>query len=127
MKGLSKLIMFSVFACLMLFVSVAYAQDVIVAPTGEELKALLTAIGGLKGASTLAIVVVVVQALLLFFRSSFAAFSGKAQITIVYGLTLVGSIVALKVQGMDILATVIGGGIGLVINFLQVTFPYQIG
>lgn len=89
----------------MLF-SIAFAQDVLVPPSGDELTALLKALGGLKGASSLAIVAIAVQGLLLVFRSSFAKFSGAYQILIVNLLTLVGSFVALKAQGMDVVAII---------------------
>lgn len=101
MKAALRITFFTVLA---LFASLAIAQDVIVPPSGEELKALLAALGGLKGASSMAIVAIVVQALLFFFRSSFAKFSGAWQLLIVNFLTLVGSFIALKSQGMDVLA-----------------------
>lgn len=101
MKLLTTLFIVSI-----LGLSVAVAQDVIVPPTGDELKALLTALGGLKGAGALGIVAVVVQALLYFFRSTFAKFSGAYQLLIVNALTLVGTFVALKTQGMDALAII---------------------
>lgn len=88
------------FIVLMLLSFAALAQgDVIVPPTGDELIKLLQSVGGLKGASALAIAVVAVQALLLFFRSSFAKFSGASQLLIVNALTLVAGVLALKVSG----------------------------
>jgi hypothetical protein len=88
------------FIVLMLLSFAALAQgEVIVAPTGEELLKFLQSIGGLKGAGALAIAVVAVQGLILFFRSSFAKFSGAYQLLIVNALSLVAGVVALKVSG----------------------------
>jgi hypothetical protein len=88
------------FIVLMLLSFAALAQgEVIVAPTGEELLKFLQSIGGLKGAGALAIAVVAVQGLLLFFRSSFAKFSGAYQLLVVNALSLVAGVVALKVSG----------------------------
>lgn len=70
-------------------------------PSADEIQALLVSLGGLKGAGALAIVAVVVQGLMLFFKSSIAAFAGKFQLLIVMLLTLVGGVIALKSQGMD--------------------------
>lgn len=105
MRPFSKLFLLSL-TLLFVMCSVALAQDVIVAPSADDLQAIMSAIGGLKGASSLAIVAVVVQGLLLVFRSSFAKFSGAFQLLIVNGLTLVGAFVALKAQGMPVLAII---------------------
>jgi hypothetical protein len=89
-------------SCLLFFVFcfAAWAQgEVIVPPTGDELLKLVQSLGGIKGAGVLAIVAVVVQALLLFFRSSFAKFAGATQLLIVNGLTLVLGVVSLKATG----------------------------
>jgi hypothetical protein len=104
MRTLSKLTLFSVITIALVLISTAFAQDVVVTPSGDELKALLAALGGLKGAGSLAIVAFAVQALLFFFKSSFAKFSGAWQLIIVNFLTVVGSFIALKSQGMDVLA-----------------------
>ena len=94
--------MLSVLVCL-LFAFAALAQgEVIVPPSGDELIKFLQSLGGLKGAGTAAIVVIVVQGLLLFFRSSFAKFAGISQILIVNGLTLIAGVIALKAQGMEL-------------------------
>lgn len=90
------------FILLLIFSFVALAQgEVIVAPSGEELIKLVQSLGGLKGAGALGIAVVVVQALLLFFRSSFAKFAGIWQLLIVNGLTLVVGVIALKATGVE--------------------------
>ena len=76
-------------------------MDVIIPPSADEIQALLVSLGGLKGAGALAIVAVVVQSLMLFFKSSIASFAGKFQLLIVMLLTLVGGVIALKAQGLE--------------------------
>jgi enamine deaminase RidA (YjgF/YER057c/UK114 family) len=89
--------------CCLLFAFAALAQgEVIAAPTGDELVKFLQSLGGLKGAGSVAIIVIVVQGLLLFFRSSFAKFSGAFQLLIVNGLTLIAGVIAMKAQGMEL-------------------------
>jgi enamine deaminase RidA (YjgF/YER057c/UK114 family) len=96
------------FIVLMLLSFAALAQgEVIVPPTGEELLKFLQSIGGLKGAGSLAIAVVAVQGLILFFRSSFAKFSGASQLLIVNGLSLVAGVIALKASGVELSAALL--------------------
>lgn len=84
----------------------AIAQDV-PAPTIGEVQDLLKSIGGLKGASALAIAVVVVQALLLLVRSSFVKLKGSIKLLIVTGLTLVSGVLALVVSGLPVSAALL--------------------
>lgn len=70
-------------------------------PSTEEIQALLVALGGLKGASALAIVAVVVQGLMLFFKTKLASFAGKFQLLVVMFLSLLGGVFALKMSGVD--------------------------
>lgn len=83
--------------------SLAFAQASL--PTDIEasdaVAELLRSIGGLKGASALAIVAVVVQAVMLFFRTKYASFAGKWRIVVVTGLTVVAGVLALRVAGVD--------------------------
>lgn len=72
-------------------------------PTPEEIMAFLAAIGGLKGASILAIVAVVVQGIMLALRSPLGKLAGKVRLVIVLGLTLVGGVLGLMVSGVDLL------------------------
>jgi enamine deaminase RidA (YjgF/YER057c/UK114 family) len=92
--------------CLLIGLLLAFAAlaqgEVIAPPTGDELVTFLQSLGGLKGAGSIAIIVIAVQGLLLFFRSSFAKFSGAFQILIVNGLTLIAGVIALKAQGMEL-------------------------
>jgi len=73
---------------------------VIMPPTQDEIMALLASLGGLKGMGVLGIVAVVVQGLMLFFRTPLADFAGKWKLTIVLGLSLVGGVVGLVATGM---------------------------
>lgn len=82
--------------------AVAAEEPIVVPPpTQSEWSAFLEGLGGIKGASTLAIVALVVQGLMLALKSGLGSLTGKLQLVLVYGLTLVGGVVALKVQGMD--------------------------
>lgn len=71
------------------------------APSGDDLKALFNSIGGLKGAGAMGIVILLIQGLMLFFRSKLADFAGKWRLSIVYGLSMVLGILALHVAGVD--------------------------
>ena len=92
-----------------LFMSaLAWAADAIVAPTTDELTAFITAIGGIKGAGVLAIVVLAVQGLALIFRTQLGKFAGIYQLLIVNGLTMVLGVVGLKMTtGMSWLAVLL--------------------
>jgi len=74
---------------------------VVVPPTSEEISAFLTMLGGLKGAGTLAIIMVIVQGLAILFRSSLGTIAGIYRLLVVNGLTLLLGIIALKMQGME--------------------------
>ncbi len=70
-------------------------------PTGEEIKAFIASIGGLKGLGALGIVAIIVQALMLLTKTAFANILGKWQLTLVYLFTLGGGIFVLKTTGLD--------------------------
>lgn len=91
---------------------ICFADDVVAVtpPTGAEWGALIQALGGLKGAGILAIVAVVIQALMFFFRTSLADFAGKWKIVIVTGLSLIGGVVGLRLTGVDWLAAIVNSG-----------------
>ena len=75
--------------------SIAPLASSIVPPTGDDFSSLLKGIGGVKGAGTLAVIALIVQALMFFFRTQLASFAGVWQLIIVNGLTLVGGVVSL--------------------------------
>jgi hypothetical protein len=101
---------FGLFLFAMLVSFSALAQEVaavaavvppVVPPTQDEWTALLTSIGGLKGASSMAIAAVVIQGLMLLFRTKLGEMAGKFRLLIVSVLTLVGGIIALKISGVE--------------------------
>ena len=85
-----------------LFPVVAFATDVIVPPSVDELAALVASLGGIKGASFVAVAVVVVQGLMLLLRSKLGEVAGKYRLLAVYLLTVAGSVFALRVAGVDL-------------------------
>ncbi len=92
---------------LLLLPLIAFAQSSLPAslpadlPTDQALSLFLQSLGGLKGAGALAIAVVVVQAIMLFFRTPLATFAGKYRLLIVGGLSIIAGFVALLATGLD--------------------------
>ena len=78
------------------------AGDVLAEPSSAEIMAFLAALGGLKGAGSLAIAAAVVQAIMLLLRSSLGSFAGKAKLTIVLLLSVVSGVIALKLNGVEL-------------------------
>ncbi len=72
--------------------------------TEDALGQLLNSLGGIKGATVLGIVGLVLQSALLFFRTPLANFAGKWRLLIVAGISLVAGTVALVVSGVPVLA-----------------------
>lgn len=92
---------FFIFAFLF-FPLLAFAQAVVVDPPSQaDWNAFFIAIGGMKGMGTLGIVAVVVQGLMLGIKSKLGEFAGKYQLVLVVFLTMLGGMLALKMQGMD--------------------------
>ncbi len=71
--------------------------------TAVFINALGKSIGSVKGASSLLLVMLITQLLMLFFRTPLGSFAGKWKFLIIYGMSLVGGVVALKinVDGME--------------------------
>lgn len=88
------------------FVGSVFAQE-LGEPSAQELMNFLAALGGIKGASSLAIAALAVQGLMLLFRSSVGNFIGKYKLLTVLGLSLVSGILALKLNGVDIGAALV--------------------
>lgn len=80
-------------------------------PNEEVLSALLALVGGVKGASGLAIVALSVQLLMKFFGSSLANFAGKYKLLIVSVLSLGGAVVASMVQGSSLVNALVNGSV----------------
>ena len=92
-----------------IFLSVLYpltsfAQEV-VAPVIEQMSVvaspLIESLGGNQGVTSLAVVALIVQALMLGVNSKYGHLAGKYRFAIMYGLNALGGIMALKLQGMD--------------------------
>jgi hypothetical protein len=104
----------SAFAFLFFVLSpaLALAQDVAVAPSGDlavgdAISQFAALVGGIKGVTALSMSMLVVQAALLFFRTAFANFTGKAKWLIVSALTLVAGTLSLVATGTPAVAAVV--------------------
>lgn len=93
------------------FGSAAFGQDlpIEVVPDAAFLTALVGSLGGLPGAGTLGAVGTVVQLLIMFLKTPlsgnlFRGLSGFAKWALVLVLSIVGGVVGLKVQGLDLMA-----------------------
>jgi hypothetical protein len=95
------------FLLALLFPLAAFAQAAslpVDIPADVALAQLVQSLGGLKGASVLAIAVLVVQSVLLFFRTKLASFAGKWRLLIVAGLNLIVVFLALLAAGIPLLS-----------------------
>lgn len=93
----------------------AFAQEVPIS-SADFFSYLFSALGGLKGAGTLAIVGVVVQVLLKLLNSDlfsqwFSSVSGAVKLIVISGLTVAGSVIGLMSQGQSFWAAVTSGGV----------------
>ncbi|NBT58817.1 hypothetical protein EBT16_08550 [bacterium] len=85
---------------LLLFVPISAMAEDIVPPIPDEWSQIIVNLT--KGElSVLAIVAAVVQVLMLLFRTKFGEKSGKFRLLFVSGLSLVGGVLGLKIQGME--------------------------
>jgi hypothetical protein len=62
---------------------------------------LLQSMNGSSGVTSMAVVALIVQALMLFINSKYGSLAGKYRFTIMSALTALGGIAALKLQGVD--------------------------
>lgn len=69
--------------------------------TATFINALGKSIGSVKGASSLLLVVLISQLLMLFFRTPLGSFAGKWKLLIIYSMSLVGGVIALKLSVDD--------------------------
>lgn len=102
---MKKFFLFSTFGFLALSLK-AFANE-IVPPGVDEFAALIAALGGLKGASALAIAAVVVQAIMLLLRSKLGEVAGKYRLLAVYLLSVVAGVVSLRIAGVDLGAALV--------------------
>lgn len=84
--------------------AVAAETGVIVPPSQEEMAALMASLLGLKGAGALVIAAVVTQAVMLALRSKLGEVAGKWRLLIVYALSIVTGVLALRIAGVDLSA-----------------------
>lgn len=86
-----------------LMAQITLPTEVVEVDSGEALMFLLQSLGGFKGASTLAIVVLVSQLLMKFVATPLLKLDGAMKLLIISGLTIVGGVAGLMVQtGMDL-------------------------
>jgi hypothetical protein len=95
-------------ACVALVLAplLALAQTVI-APAASEWEALFVMLGGLKGASSLAIAAALVQAVMLLFRTQLGEKTGQYRMIVMLLLTLISSILAQKIAGVNDFAAIL--------------------
>lgn len=86
-----------------------FAQDAVIPPTNEELQAFLVLISGVGGMKGLALGLVVIQGLMLFFRSNLADFAGKWKLAIVAGLSFAFALVTGLAQGLPLMSVLLSG------------------
>jgi len=85
---------------LLLFVPISAMAEDIIPPIPDEWSQIIVNLT--KGElSVLAIVAAVVQVLMLLFRTKFGEKSGRFRLLFVSGLSLVGGVLGLKIQGME--------------------------
>lgn len=95
------------FVAMLSLAGIVFAQDVIVpVPTTDFLQSLLSSIGGLKGASALAIAGVVSKLLLMFmgtdlFNQWFKNLDGGVKLVIALALSFISGLIALRMSGID--------------------------
>lgn len=102
---------------LMLFGVYAIAQEVapvlpvpvpeVPPPTPDDLQKFLDALGGIKGLGALGAAVLVVQGLMLLFKSKLGELAGKYRLLAVMFLSLVAGVLALKLSGLSLGAAIL--------------------
>lgn len=101
--------------CFLMFTGLqVYAQDVIipVVTNDEFISQLFLSLGGLKGATSLAIAGVIVKLILQFastemFGKIFKNLSGGVKLTIVLGLSLASGVIALMLSGVPLVTALL--------------------
>ena len=83
-----------------------------------QLQMLLLSLGGVEGAGTLAVVVVIVQALMVALRGKLGKVAGKHKMTIVLLLTVVSGVVGLMVQGVSYQAAIMHSSVAASLQVL---------
>lgn len=96
-----------VFLAVVLFVPMMLIAEDVTVPTISEWAKLIEALGGLKGASTWAVVAVAVQAVMLALRTQLGELAGVWRLVIMSGLTAGGVLVAALAAGTDLGAALV--------------------
>jgi len=96
-------------------------------PTEQWIMDLFSGLGGLKGASTLAIVALIVQLIMKFFKTPLANFAGKYRLIVVSGLTVIGGMVGLVAQGSTWLSALVSASViaAIQVFFHQIVTQYK--
>jgi hypothetical protein len=110
---------------LTLVMGIAYALET-AAPTVEDWKILLEAVGGLKGAGTLGIVAFVAQAILLIARTTLGDFAGKWKLAIIAFVSVVGAVTGLMMEGMTLIMSLTHGTVLAAVQVLAAQVYIQI-
>ena len=88
----------------------------------KDVEYFLASINGLKGLGALGIALLIVQGLLLVLRSQFVKLTGRLKLVIASGLSIVVGILALRLNGVDLSASIMHGSTLAAIN----TFAHQL-
>jgi ABC-type multidrug transport system fused ATPase/permease subunit len=130
MKRFPRLVLFSVF----FFASLSCFAEVIVPPgdsspltDSQALDLALRLIGGLPGAGTMAVVLIVVQLLYVVLRSQFGEKTGVWKLTVLSALALVLGFLSLMAQGIPVTSAILHASmLPLIQNFFaQVVIQYR--
>ena len=111
-------LLFTIF--LLLVATIAFGQVAPEVSYDEFIAFLMKSLGGVKGASSMAIAVLVAQVGLKLIQTSAGELLGKYKLLVVAGLTMLVSIVGMMVTGTELLPALLGSsGIAAVQVFLH--------
>lgn len=103
-----KRVMLAFLSMPLLFSFSAWAQEAatqVIVPVAEKMtevaNPLLQSLNGQQGVTSMAVIAVLVQALMLLINSRFGSLAGKYRLSIMYALNAICGITALKLQGVD--------------------------
>ena len=91
---------------LVFFSGYAFAQDALSEPSLGDWLSLMKSLGGLKGASSMTVVAISVQLLMMVLRSPMGGIAGKWRLVLVYLLTMVGGVTSLMLTGVDLMTAI---------------------
>lgn len=91
----------SLFIFLFTFSSLCFGQDVLDAPTASEWISLINSLGGLAGASYVAIAMFSVQLIMFLIRNKMAEFLGRAKLLVFYALNTAAVVLGLILADVD--------------------------